>query len=243
MIIVISRPELVDSRLSSREVTLMTALLDQGLGLLHVRKPAANFAALTSLIDQFKLEDRPKIVLHPPKDLLRGSDTEGRLEQLLQWMRQMGLYRLHIPAWLRVQATEPLLSNLRSVKHRIVLSTGIHTPAEFDGLFQNRQSSRRYDYVLVSPLFDSLSKSGYKANPDLWRVVREDENRYDCGRIAMGGIQARNLPAIRNAGFDGAALLGAIWRFLDVDKPSEWEKKITGYFKICSGIWKNTETK
>lgn len=239
MIIVISRPELADVRLSYSEVALMTALLDQGLELLHVRKPAADFAALTSLIDQFKMEDRPKIVLHPPKDLLGDPDTEGRLGQLLQWMEQMGLYRLHIPGWLRVQAAEALLSSLRSVEHRMAFSTGIHTPAELDALSQNRKSSLRYDYVLVSPLFDSLSKRGYKANPALWRVVRENKNPHGCKRIAMGGIQAKSLPAIRNAGFDGAALLGAVWRSLDVDKPSAWEKKITGYFKICSGIWKN----
>ena len=69
------------------------------------------------------------------------------------------------------------------------------------------------DYLFLSPLFDSISKSGYRA------AFTDGELRDAAARgllgervVALGGIRPELLPRVRELGFGGAALLGAVWR-------------------------------
>lgn len=69
------------------------------------------------------------------------------------------------------------------------------------------------DYLFLSPLFDSISKSGYRA------AFTDGELRDAAVRgllgervVALGGIRPELLPRVRELGFGGAALLGAVWR-------------------------------
>ncbi|MCH5326046.1 MAG: thiamine phosphate synthase [Duncaniella sp.] len=60
-----------------------------------------------------------------------------------------------------------------------------------------------YDYVTLSPVFDSISKPGYSARefgsvPQVPPVV------------ALGGVTPESLPTLRETGYAGAAMLGAI---------------------------------
>lgn len=251
MVIVISRPACAGTLLLEKESAIMTALLDQGLERLHVRKPQASFTALSALIGRFSKAHRDKIVLHPPTILFAPGEMNDKLTGLLEFMAEMQLHRLHIPAWLRVSAQAVFPSCFQSLHQMgFVLSTGIHSPVELSALSEKGDLVFRYEYVLVSPLFDSLSKTGYKAKPALWGLPGEKRNRSGGKLIGMGGIQAEHLPTVKNAGFSGAALLGAIWGPLD--SPAlhgshswgQWEersKKISNYYKTCSDIWKNTK--
>jgi len=90
---------------------------------------------------------------------------------------------------------------------------------------------RRYkpscDYVTLSPVFDSISKRGYAsafALPQLERA--RAEGVIDDKVIALGGVTADRLPAVRRMGFGGAALLGAIWSAADPDTAARRLKTI-----------------
>lgn len=68
------------------------------------------------------------------------------------------------------------------------------------------------DYLFLSPIFDSISKRGYSSPYDMdelggWLQCER------CGGevIALGGIDAGNIKRVYDMGFDGAALLGAVW--------------------------------
>lgn len=66
----------------------------------------------------------------------------------------------------------------------------------------------RYEYVTLSPIYDSISKSGYTSAFD----VRALKGKLPPGKvIALGGVTPDRFPALREAGFAGAALLGAVW--------------------------------
>lgn len=69
------------------------------------------------------------------------------------------------------------------------------------------------DYLFLSPIFDSISKSGYRAafTPE---QLREATRQGIINRriVALGGIRPEHLPTLRDFGFGGAALLGCIWR-------------------------------
>ena len=71
----------------------------------------------------------------------------------------------------------------------------------------------QYDYVFLSPIFDSISKEGYGSG------FSEEELRQasDAGLIhervfALGGIDNSTLPLLNPYPFGGVALLGTIWR-------------------------------
>ena len=70
--------------------------------------------------------------------------------------------------------------------------------------------AKRFDYVFLSPLFDSISKEGYRSRIDIGEAPAR--LRGHAGKIvALGGISASNIARCRTAGFDGAAVLGALW--------------------------------
>ena len=73
-------------------------------------------------------------------------------------------------------------------------------------------SKSEFDYVFLSPIFDSISKKGYKhsfSNRDL-----EDAGNSGIINekvIALGGIIPQFIPQLRAWNFGGAAFLGDVW--------------------------------
>lgn len=65
------------------------------------------------------------------------------------------------------------------------------------------------DYLTLSPIFDSISKPGYKSNFDL----KELKDKITGKRIiALGGVTPEKIPSLREVGFIGAAMLGHFWK-------------------------------
>ncbi len=92
-------------------------------------------------------------------------------------------------------------------KHRPLLSTSCHNFQEAD--FADDMG---VDYLFLSPIFDSISKSGYQSNHTLASVKQWLQSRERTAAIiALGGICESNIAEIESCGFSGAALLGAIW--------------------------------
>ena len=65
-----------------------------------------------------------------------------------------------------------------------------------------------YDYVTLSPVFDSISKPGYLSSFNL-----EDIRPHIEGKrvIALGGVTPDKFPKLAASGFYGAAMLGYFW--------------------------------
>ena len=69
------------------------------------------------------------------------------------------------------------------------------------------------DYCFLSPIFDSISKSGYRAAFTLQQLRRAATEGLLTRRVvALGGIRPEHLPELHACGFGGVALLGFIWR-------------------------------
>ena len=69
---------------------------------------------------------------------------------------------------------------------------------------------RDADYVFLSPVFDSISKSGYSSaftDEQLRSAPEIDGHVY-----ALGGVRPEHFPLLAEYGFGGAALLGHVWR-------------------------------
>lgn len=74
----------------------------------------------------------------------------------------------------------------------------------------NLEEASRYEYVTLSPVYDSISKEGYTSrfSPDsaTLKGIKGVGNV-----IAMGGVTPENFRELYDFGFAGAALLGYVW--------------------------------
>lgn len=69
-----------------------------------------------------------------------------------------------------------------------------------------------YNYLFLSPIFDSISKKGYQStfNEVQLRIAKE-KNIIDNKVIALGGVNQQKISIIASYGFGGAAVLGYLW--------------------------------
>ncbi|SFQ77651.1 thiamine phosphate synthase [Hymenobacter arizonensis] len=186
-LVLISPPQAV-----ANETHLASELLDQGLARFHVRKPTWSRAEVTAYLADLPAHHYPRLVLHSHHSLAA----------------ELGLGGVHLTAASRHRGPRPTLQPGQT------LSTSFHTLAEI------RQHRRRYDYVFLSPIFDSLSKSDYPAAFTLTEITAAlGQLRRRAGYapqvLALGGVEAARLPAVQQAGFAGAAVLGAVWQSPD----------------------------
>ena len=68
-----------------------------------------------------------------------------------------------------------------------------------------------FDYVFLSPIFDSISKVGYKSAFDekvLWKA--SEQGIIDEKVVALGGVTFDKLPFLKELNFGGAAMMGSL---------------------------------
>lgn len=69
------------------------------------------------------------------------------------------------------------------------------------------------DYVFLSPIFDSISKQGYKASFNRTALAKaKHEGVIDSKVLALGGITIDNVSRVSQMGFGGVAVLGGVWQ-------------------------------
>ena len=171
----------------------LAALLGAGSETLHLRKPGWPAAQVEHLIRAIPEQFHARLVLHGHPGLVHRYCLGG----------------LHLTGKQRAATVcRPILLPGQT------LSTSFHSLAEIS------RHRRRYDYVFLSPIFDSLSKAGYGSAfelPALQAFFQQQAAQpgYQAPVLALGGIAATNLALVQEAGFAGAAVLGTLWQSPD----------------------------
>jgi thiamine-phosphate pyrophosphorylase len=94
-----------------------------------------------------------------------------------------------------------------------------------------------YDYLFLSPIFDSISKLGYKqAFTAEELTTARSEGLINSNVIALGGVNEQTLPLAAKYGFGGVAVLGALWSKYMKDKN---ETALIKQFEVLSTLAKN----
>ena len=65
----------------------------------------------------------------------------------------------------------------------------------------------RFEYVFLSPIFDSISKQGYNARFSK-NELENSSNLISEKVMALGGVADKHIPYLQKIGFGGCALLG-----------------------------------
>lgn len=85
----------------------------------------------------------------------------------------------------------------------LALSSSLHSWEAVKGI-----PAGKLEYVFISPLFDSVSKAGYRGRPELLQCPM---GLRPCRYIGLGGVNEGNIGELLSHGWDGAAVLGWIW--------------------------------
>ena len=110
------------------------------------------------------------------------------------------------------------------VKDVTLVSTSIHNIEEAKNL------TLPFEYIFYSPLFESISKENYGSDSSieaLQNIRTALKKNTAIPIIGLGGIHAGNIVRVKECGFDGAAVLGAIWEHSD---------PITSFGNIASAL-------
>ncbi|PKB16237.1 thiamine phosphate synthase [Flavobacterium sp. 5] len=178
--IVITSPTLV-----TNEIEIIHALFEEGLQLLHIRKPDYSEEEMKIFLSEIKKDFRQQLVLHSHH----------------QQASAFGINRIHFTEKERYEATEESLKNWK--KNGFKLSTSIHQMIDFEEL------SNEFDYAFFGPVFESISKLNYISNLDFKTELKHKKNSVKL--VAIGGITSKNIKTALGYGFDNVALLGTIW--------------------------------
>jgi thiamine-phosphate pyrophosphorylase len=182
-----------------REHAVLAQLFAAGLVRYHVRKPWLAVHELSNFVRVVPEQWRSRLVLHQHHDLaaefgcggVHFKDSEGRA-------RPLGA-----PRFSDGPAGRPYLFTSRSCHDLAGLDVAL-------GL---------YDSVFFSPVFPSISKQGYCPTIDLEtvaeRLSRRTMEEQKTEIIALGGITPENCARCMELGFDGVAVLGALWQAVE----------------------------
>ncbi len=195
MLIVITQPYLFPD-----EANAIVRLFEQrGIDLLHLRKPGLSEEQVESLLMALPCRYLSRITIH----------DHVRLAQ------KYGLGGIHltsrvpdVPAgWQgRVSTSCHSLEELAQRKHE---GYSVNMGSEE----QPKLERRHFDYLSLSPIFDSISKQGYRAAFSYQQLSEaKAEGLIDQRVLALGGVTFDRMEEVSQMGFGGGMILGDAWR-------------------------------
>jgi thiamine-phosphate pyrophosphorylase len=168
------------------EIDTIHSLFENGLDLLHIRKPDFSEEEIKFFLSKINLNYRQRLVLHSHHQLAL----------------EFEINRIHFTEKTRTETSE---ENLKDWKDKdFSISASIHQMIDFNEL------SNIFDYAFFGPVFESISKQNYISNLDFKKELEQRKN-YKTAIVALGGITPDNIKTALKYGFDNVALLGNIW--------------------------------
>ncbi|OOG74531.1 thiamine phosphate synthase [Flavobacterium sp. A45] len=174
----------------ANEISTIHSLFENGLELLHIRKPNFSDSEMKQFISEIKLEERRRLVLH----------SHHHLAAIF------GMNRIHFSESKRkTMQLLPRKSPFEKYKtNDFHLSTSVHSIEDFNDL------NCAFEYAFLSPFFPSISKENYSSKTNLLEAIKNRTN-FRTKLIALGGIESKNITQALENGFDNVASLGTIW--------------------------------
>jgi thiamine-phosphate pyrophosphorylase len=174
----------------ANEIDTIHSLFENGLELLHIRKPDFSAAEMRAFLSEIKSDLSRRLVLNSHHHLAST----------------FGINRIHFSESER-KKTVMLFGKLSFKTYKTKgfhLSTSVHSIDDFNAL------DNTFEYAFLSPIFPSISKKNYSSKTDLFETIKNRTN-YDIKLIALGGIESKNAEQTLKNGFDSITLLGTIW--------------------------------
>jgi len=162
-------------------------LFQSGLQQLHVYKPGYDAAAMNSWLDKLGTDYWNRIILHLYDEWITAAVAGYHLSRGFLLRHSLGDIANHI-------------------FHGQSISVTTHHPIDWT------EWKDRVHEVVISPVFDSISKPGHMPVHALkeWQEVFKNQPG-SAKKIALGGITPEKVKDILLAGFDAVAVSGWLW--------------------------------
>ncbi len=172
------------------ETSILNDLFAMGLETYHLKKPTYTEKKMKAYLEKIPSEYHNRIVLHSHHLLVKKYNLKG----------------IHFPSKVlkRKFKTWWILKRTKGKQPWLTVSTSFHSVKELD------QVNPVFDYVFLSPIFDSITKSQYQSGFKEFSLTNNLKNTpYKV--VALGGITDEKIPIVKRMGFYGMGLLGALW--------------------------------
>ncbi|MCM1377047.1 MAG: thiamine phosphate synthase [Clostridium sp.] len=174
------------------EADRICRLLNEGVvDYVHIRKPSADSKDVSKLLSMIPETIHQSLTLHEHYELAEKFPIGG----------------LH----LKSSGDYISLPKFNVEGRRLRLSKSMHSLDEINEISEEDC----YTYVSLSPVYDSLSKTGYMSHfslEDPWlRFSIKTAGLKGTNVMALGGVVPTKLSELHEVGFDGAMMLGYIW--------------------------------
>lgn len=164
------------------ELETITYLCESGFTYFHLRKPGYSRERLERLLQELPSKCLPNIIIHHHHELINSYPLRG-------------------------------IHHTSATDFDPDLPATIHQSKSFHQLAEIAANPHPYNYVFLSPIYDSISKQGYAGKFNFAELAQFLQNQQRSAEIiALGGVEADKIPELHQLGFDGVAVLGAIWR-------------------------------
>lgn len=167
----------------SNEIEILNQLFQKGLQYYHLRKPSKSYKEHCEYLNQIDKQYHDRVVVHYFHELINEYNLKG-----VHFQEQKRRDHIDNPGH--------YFKNLNMFGKTI--SSSFHEPEELECC------EFEFDYHLLSPVFSSISKEGYKGRGF-------DVSNIDKLIIGMGGINSETIAETFKLGFKGVGVLGGVW--------------------------------
>ena len=165
-------------------------MFEQGLDTLHLRKPDFSSKNLAEYLELIPSEYHNRIVIHSHHKLAKKFNLKG----------------VHFS---KVHRDKKYNTQLKYFIFRLRFRN-ILTTRSCHKIHKLEENPNRYSYVFLSPMFESISKkshSGLFSDRHITKALATKKHTV----YALGGVDESKFKGLNDLGFEGVALLGAIW--------------------------------
>ena len=177
------------------EIGLIELMFRKGMDKFHLRKPNYTTKDYETFLDRLHPKFRKHIIIHSRHNMAFRYKLKG-----------INLGRNHKRTKLK---TFWKVFKMKLINKKLIVTS------EFDSLTQFNASRYPYDYVMLSPVYDSISKKGKRSKFNHSRLKKAFKTKKNYEVYAGGGITASRIAHCQELGFDGVAVMGSIWESED----------------------------
>lgn len=192
---------LTTPRFFVEEDKIITDLFEEGLDILHLRKPGEEPIFSERLLKLIPKQYSKQIVTH----------------QHFYLKDEFQLMGIHLSKY---NPTPP-------AGYSGHISETIHS---LDDL---KETKKRAQHVILSPIFDSISRPNYKSEFSIESLkAASKEGLIDKKTMALGGVSIDNVKLLKDLGFGGVVLSGDLWKRFNIHSTADYKELIEHFREI-----------
>lgn len=176
----------------AEEISIICNLLDSDqVDIFHLRHPGSTDSQMREYLSMIPELYLSKITLHDHFSLIEDFNVGG----------------------INLNSRNPILPVEilnKTFGRNIRLSRSCHSIGEIDQVLRDNKDIE-FKYLTLSPIFNSISKIGYKSNFNL-NNLKAIIPSLPVDVVALGGVSPDSFPLLKSIGFKGGAMLGYFFK-------------------------------